>query len=119
MLDFENVEDVLNNILVQYSQSFSSKVYDDENNQLDLLMGVFGVTPEVKRENRQYWGRELGMCWQRLIVEIFRKTREDYSPALRFGADEPCDLVVGSLAIDTKYRIGSGDSGTLGLTQAQ
>ncbi len=26
---------------------------------------------------------------------------------------KPCDLVVGKYAIDTKYRIGSGDSGTL------
>lgn len=32
---------------------------------------------------------------------------------MRFGADEPCDLTIGRNAIDTKYRIGSGDSGTL------
>ena len=30
---------------------------------------------------------------------------------MRFGADEPYDLTVGSQAIDAKYRIGSGDSG--------
>ena len=53
------------------------------------------------------------MCWQRLVVELCRQTRNDFGPALRFGSDEPCDLTVGSLAIDTKYRIGSGDSGTL------
>ena len=29
------------------------------------------------------------------------------------GSDEPCDLIVDGYAIDTKYRIGSGDSGTL------
>ena len=77
------------------------------------LMEVFGITPELKRENRQYWGRELGMCWQRLVIEVFKGTRKDYGPAIRIGADEPCDLTVGKLAIDTKYRIGSGDSGTL------
>src|ERR1051326_1078011 len=76
-------------------------------------MEVFGISPELKRENRQYWGRELGMRWQRLVIEIFRYARKDYGPALRFGADEPCDLTVGAHAIDTKYRIGSGDSGTL------
>jgi hypothetical protein len=77
-------------------------------------MDVFGISPELKRENRQYWGRELGMCWQRLIIEVCKHTRKkDFSPGLRVGADEPCDLVVGKIAIDTKYRIGSGDSGTL------
>ena len=53
------------------------------------------------------------MCWQRLVAAVFQNTRDDYGPALRIGADEPCDLTAGSLAIDTKYRIGSGDSGTL------
>lgn len=76
-------------------------------------MDVFGISPELKRENRQYWGRELGMCWQRLVIEVCKHTRKDYAPSIRVGADEPCDLVVGKLAIDTKYRIGSGDSGTL------
>jgi hypothetical protein len=36
-----------------------------------------------------------------------------FSPALRIGLDEPCDFLIGAQAIDTKYRIGSGDSGTL------
>jgi hypothetical protein len=75
-------------------------------------MDVFGISPEVKRENRQYWGRELGMCWQLLIVELCRNTRKDFGRAIRIGADEPCDLTVGKLAIDTKYRFGSGDAGT-------
>lgn len=103
----------LGEILNQYKNSFTDKIYNTENNDTDLLMDVFGITPELKRENRQYWGRELGMCWQRLVVEVCRRTRSDFSPALRLGADEPCDLVIGNQAIDTKYRIGSGDSGTL------
>lgn len=107
------LEKELDALLGRYSRSFSSKIYVDENNDLDLLMQVFGITPEQKRENRQYWGRELGMCWQLLVIAICRSTRSDFSPAIRVGADEPCDLVVGNAAIDTKYRIGSGDSGTL------
>jgi hypothetical protein len=103
----------LGDILNHYKTSFTGKIYNDENDQTDLLMDVFGITPELKRENRQYWGRELGMCWQRLVVEICRQTHKDFRPALRFGSDEPCDLVVSNQAIDTKYRIGSGDSGTL------
>lgn len=101
-------------ILRQYAESFSSKTYNEENDDLDPLMNVFGITPSLKRENRQYWGRELGMCWQLLISEVFEKCRNaDYAPGYKSGADEMCDLVVGKMAIDTKYRIGSGDSGTL------
>ena len=99
--------------LDRYGASFKSKVYNAENNDLDVLMEVFGITPELKRENRQYWGRELGMCWQVLVTDLCRATRSDFRHAIRIGHDEPCDLVIGSYAIDTKYRIGSGDSGTL------
>ena len=105
--------DLLNNKLSNYQKSFTNKVYSEENNEIDLLMKVFKISPELKRENRQYWGRELGMCWQLLITEICKHYRKDFQNALRIGADEPCDLIVGNYAIDTKYRIGSGDSGTL------
>lgn len=104
----------LNETLNKYSESFSAKAYGDENNDHDILMDAFGITPDLKRENRQYWGRELGMCWQLLVIEVFKSMApRDFSPALRFGGDEPCDLVHKKYAIDTKYRIGSGDSGTL------
>ena len=66
----------------------------------------------MKAKNMQYWGRELGMCWQRIIEAIFEDNPE-FKPALRIGQDEPCDLRIGNLAVDTKYRVGSGDSGTL------
>jgi hypothetical protein len=100
-------------VLAQYRDAFAEKIYGDESDQHDLLMDVFSVTPEQKRENRQYWGRELGMCWQRLVTALCKATCAEFEPALRFGQDEPCDLVVGPRAIDTKYRVGSGDSGTL------
>ena len=76
-------------------------------------MDVFGITPELKRENRQYWGRELGMCWQLLVTEVCRARCKSFQPGLRIGNNEPCDLIVEGFAIDTKYRVGSGDSGTL------
>jgi hypothetical protein len=107
------IDDQLTAILQRYQTSFADKSYSEENDDLDLLMNVFGLTPELKRENRQYWGRELGMCWQLLVSEICRTYCEGFQSALKFDADEPCDLVVGKCAIDTKYRIGSGDSGTL------
>jgi len=107
------LNDLLNQNLSSYQNSFTNKVYSEENNEIDLLMKVFNISPELKRENRQYWGRELGMCWQILITEICKYYRKDYQDALRIGADEPCDLIVDKFAIDTKYRIGSGDSGTL------
>lgn len=103
----------LENILSQYQASFMQKIYREENQEDDVLMNVFSLTPEIKRENRQYWGRELGLCWQLLVTEVCKHTRSDFGSALRLGDDEPCDLIVGNYAIDTKYRIGSGDSGTL------
>lgn len=109
--DFINI--FLESIIKQYQASFSSKVFLEETLAEDELMQVFGITQEIKAGNKQYWGRELGMCWQRLIVELFKNSRDDYRPPIKEGKDEICDLIVGTDAIDTKYRIGSGDSGTL------
>ena len=109
----EQIDKHLKEILSQYKNSFTAKDYSEENDDHDILMDVFGITPSLKRENRQYWGRELGMCWQRLVCEVFRLNCDNYQPAIRSGDDEPCDCVIGTDAIDTKYRIGSGDSGTL------
>lgn len=103
----------LENILENYQNSFIKKVYGEENQEYDLLMNVFGIPPSLKRENRQYWGRELGMCWQSLVIKTCKAYCQNFQIALRVGKDEPCDLIVGQYAIDTKYRIGSGDSGTL------
>lgn len=106
-------ERTLEQILTRYQNSFVEKVYAEENEEHDLLMDVFGISPILKKENRQYWGRELGMCWQLLVVEICRAYCTSFQPAFKVGSDEPCDLIVDRYAIDTKYRIGSGDSGTL------
>ena len=46
-------------------------------------------------------------------VEIFKHNNTNFKEAESFGADKPIDFIVGSYAIDTKYRIGSGDSRTL------
>ena len=54
------IENSLEKILKNYQDSFTEKNYSEENNEYDLLMNVFNVTPDLKRENRQYWGRELG-----------------------------------------------------------
>jgi len=108
-----NIKQELNEIIERYRQSFSAKVYNSENEEHDILMDVFGITPELKRENRQYWGRELGMCWQLLVSKVSAINCVDYEPAFKIGDDEPIDLCIGKDAIDTKYRIGSGDSGTL------
>lgn len=89
------------------------KTYSEENDVSDCLMEVFGITPDRKRENRQYWGRELGMCWQLSVTNVLSHHCKEYAPAIKIGDDELCDCCVRKDAIDTKYRIGSGDSGTL------
>ncbi|MDE0470379.1 MAG: hypothetical protein OXH57_00430 [Ekhidna sp.] len=100
-------------VLGEYSKSFSNKEYVDEFNETDVLMDAFGITQDLKRENKQYWGRELGKCWESLLKTLFEATCDDFAPPKRFGADEPADFFAGTDAIDTKYRVGSGDSGTL------
>lgn len=103
----------LEQILARYQNSFTEKVYAEKNEEHDILMDVFGISPIIKKENMQYWGRELGMCWQRLVTETCKTYCSSFKPALKVDSDEPCDLIVDGYAIDTKYRIGSGDSGTL------
>src|SRR6266851_2650393 len=102
----------LDAILRQYQSSFTEKIYVEDNDDHDPLMDVFSLLPSIKRENLQYWGRELGMCWQLLVIQAC-KAKTTFKPALRIGSDEPCDFIVDGFAVDTKYRIGSGDSGTL------
>lgn len=109
----DRLNNSLERILEQYRNSFANKAFVEESSEEDDLMLVFGLTQDIKAENRQYWGRELGMCWQRLVTELCRQFCDDFSGPIREGKDEICDLVVGQDAIDTKYRIGSGDSGTL------
>lgn len=109
----ENSANYLKDILGRYRDSFSGKSYKEENEDHDPLMDMFGITPSLKRENRQYWGRELGMCWQLLVCETFRLNCREFQPAIRIDDDEPCDCRLDGDAIDTKYRVGSGDSGTL------
>ena len=110
MVDIENK---LKLVLEKYSESFSDKEYVDEFNDTDVLMDAFGITQELKGENKQYWGRELGKCWENLLRDLFEATCEDFEPPKKFDLDEPADYIVGKDAIDTKYRVGSGDSGTL------
>lgn len=109
-----NINIRLNSILEQYEKSFKNKEFNLDNGDADILMNAFDISSEMKQENRQYWGRELGMCWQRIVTEIFSTfCPDEFKPAIRIGKDEPCDLIFKEYAIDTKYRIGSGDSGTL------
>jgi hypothetical protein len=106
-------EEKLKEVLGKYSANFSAKVYSDDFHDTDVLMEAFGITQELKSENKQYWGRELGKCWENLLRDLFAVTCADFEPPKKFGADEPADFFCGKDAIDTKYRVGSGDSGTL------
>lgn len=103
----------ISDILHRYRNSFSSKTYNEENTESDILMELFGITSEIKMENRQYWGRELGLCWEKIITEVITSHRDDYLVPEKLGKQEIFDTGFGEYAIDTKYRIGSGDSGTL------
>ena len=42
-------------VLARYQNSFTEKIYAEENEEHDILMDVFGISPIIKKENRQYW----------------------------------------------------------------
>lgn len=106
----ENLDDIVSH----YQCAFASDRQVHPLGAPDVLMNVFGVTPEMKAAASQYWGRELGMCWERLVRSLILQHGPKAGPALT-GPDggSPCDVTLGNMAIDTKYRLGSGDSGTL------
>lgn len=104
----------LDEIILGYSNKYENKQFNNTKINEDLLMQIHNITEHDKRKNMQYWGRELGMEWQKLVVEIFQNNvPNDFGGPIRNGDDEPCDLRFKNYAIDTKYRCGSGDSGTL------
>ena len=76
----------LEQILARYQNSFTEKIYVEENEEHDILMDVFGISPIIKKENRQYWGRELGMCWQLLVVETCRSYCSSFGQHLKWEA---------------------------------
>jgi len=111
MLDL-TTSSALDAVLHHHQIDFASKVHGEESQIIDPLMQIFSIDQTTKQENKQYWGSQLGRCWESLVVSV-GKTSTQFSPAVRYGRDEPCDFVLGNDAIDVKYRIGSGDSGTL------
>lgn len=106
------VKEKIKNVLNKYQEAFSKKQINSAEGYTDILMEVFNITPSVKSTNMQYWGRELGKCWEGIIQSVFSE-RKDYGPGIKEGNDEICDCIIGKKAIEAKYRIGSGDSGTL------
>lgn len=94
-----DIDKKLSDILKKYQGNFSDKVYVDDYDSTDVLMETFGITQELKRENKQFWGRQLGMCWQLLVVELCNNICSDFSGALRFGGDKPCDSFPGESEI--------------------
>ncbi|MEA5468940.1 hypothetical protein [Spirulina sp. 06S082] len=105
----KEIENSLETILTKYSESFSEKVFSEQSSAEDDLMRVFGLTQEMKSNNRQYWGRELGACWERLVKELCQLTCDRFQEP----HNTSYDLAIANDAIDTKYRLGSGDAKTL------
>ena len=106
------MEEAIIKIIKLYQESFIIKIQPKDNTDNDILMDLFGITFETKQSNKQFWGRELGMLWQKIVIEVF-KTTKGFAKSKKIERDEPYDLQFNNDYIDTKYRIGSGDAGTL------
>lgn len=111
----EQIERNVVNILSQYKSNFNSKEFATDSPSSDILMDFFDITYDTKKQNMQYWNRELGRVWELITREFFTSNNPFFRPpeSVNFGTDHPVDYFIGNLAIDAKYRIGSGDSGTL------
>jgi hypothetical protein len=96
-----------------YARKFEEKKFEEEPAYVDTLMAYFGITDEMKRRNSQYWARELGSLYQEIVTKAALEKSRDYFVPKTGDSVLPCDLVAGECAIDMKYRMGSGDSGTL------
>lgn len=90
--DSNNLEKKMKKLLKQYSKKFRDKAHENVESETDILMDVFSITPEMKRENMQYWGRELGKCWEKLVKTVLSVKCPEYKPALRVGKDELCEF---------------------------
>lgn len=108
-----NINNIVD-IISKYQKNFKEKVFREVNSDTDILMDLFDITTKQKQENMQYWNRELGAIWELITKELF-KTYQGFREAQfgEFGNDSPVDYFIDKMAIDAKYRIGSGDSGTL------
>ena len=101
-------------IVTHYQKSFQNKTFINSNPSSDILMDLFDITYSQKQENMQYWNRQLGSVWEEVTKELFKINPAFKEPiGNEFGTDKPVDYFIGNMAIDAKYRIGSGDSGTL------
>ena len=110
----EQIERNAVNILSRYKSNFNSKEFAPIFSSSDILMDFFNITYDTKMQNMQYWNRELGRVWELITKELFTSNNLFKPPeSVNFGTDHPVDYFIGNLAIDAKYRIGSGDSGTL------
>jgi hypothetical protein len=98
-------EQQLRQILLSYQTSFSSQQTTADTRDPDILMKLFGVTSDTQKENRQFWGRHLGVCWEKLVTTLFKSTVPNVQGGYRQGRKTLCDLIAGTNAIDTKYRI--------------
>jgi len=111
----ESIDSSLENTLEHYKKAFSAKVFNDESSDEDDLMLVFGLTQEIKSKHGQYWGKQLGHCWEKITAKLCKQKCENFGDRIKYGSGRKhlCDFVIGDTAVDAKYRIGSGDQGTL------
>jgi len=114
-MNTEFTETSLKDILKRHKRSFDGKIFPNEPPDEDDLMLIFGLTQEIKSKNKQYWGKQLGHCWEDIITTLCRQKCENFGDRIKYGSGRKhlCDFVIGNIAVDTKYRIGSGDQGTL------
>ena len=105
LLNKNLINNNLKDIFDKYKDSFSKKKISTINTEDDLIMKAFGKKQADVDINKQYWNREFGKYFEYTVVKVFELTHDEFKPGLRLGADEVCDLIIGDIAIDVKYRV--------------
>jgi hypothetical protein len=102
----------LKNLVESYKLSFEKKILNHKHFKQDDIMNLFNKNQYDLLLNKQYWHREFGKFYEK-YVKIIAKSKLKYNDSPKYKKYDLCDLVIDNFAIDTKYRIGSGDSGTV------
>lgn len=110
----DRLDIALGEIMAEGRDLFLAKEYSDESDEVDLLMAAYHITQMDKRSHRQFFGQTLGRRFEKLVLQLLGETHQGFLPPPRRGSETPCDCLLGSMALELKYRFGSGDGRTVG-----
>jgi len=117
------IESKLDSLVKKYRRAFQEKLRGISDSGVfglppeeTLLMKLFALEPNIYLMNRQYFNRELGSLFEKMVKALLKTTNSKrYGNAVVVGKTQLCDCTFGQDAIEVKYRYYSGDAKTVRL----